>query len=170
MGKRVKDGKARKPIKRSMRGSWHDGIFEAGCPVCTHARKATIEALYLKGSRMAELAALTQIAEQALRDHLDGVGLIDQRANSTDLFYARIIDMGFEHIRPEDITVEMLQKALNWKDKLNGRIVDKIEQLRPSKIIILSPTQTGDLVEDARSDVQKASLGEVVRALGPGET
>ncbi len=81
----------------------------------------------------------------------------------------KIVIKGARTHNLKDITVEMLQKALNWKDKLNGRIVDKIEQLRPSKIIILSPMQTGDLVEDALDDRAKESTGVAVRALGPGE-
>jgi hypothetical protein len=147
--------------------SWHAKEFEETCAMCKHPLKVVIEGYYLRAYRVSELADLAQLDQRILRDHFDALGLTDKRADNTDAFYARIIDLGLEELDSETAKL-LLMKALERKDKVNGREVLKVQQMRPTKIIIMAPPQTFEIT-DKGAEARKEVAGEVVRLLGPGD-
>jgi len=149
--------------------SFHLAEFDKDCKVCSHEKLAMIEACYMRAGRIEDLSNLTALPKDDLRAHFDALGLTEKRSNNSDAFYARVIDLGLEHLNPEDITVEFLLKALMWKDKLNGRVIDKVESLRPTKIVIMAPPQTAQMVDAPVTEAAKVEKGEQVRALGPAD-
>ncbi len=131
------------------KGNPHKRPYDEKCGICTHKDKDAIEDLYFRFAyqgRKAPLARQFGFTVHILSNHMEATGLKKRRANNTDDLVAALVDMKMENLKPEEITVPELVKLIKHVDVREGRVVHRVQDVRPQIVKVLaSPSPGGQL-------------------------
>lgn len=138
-----------------------DGVT-VGCPVCEHPEKATIGRLVYRWTPWAELEELTGISGARLRAHFKATGELEKRSHNTDAMISELMEKRMDSIDPKEIKIEALIKH---RDKLNKRVDNGAQEVRPTVIVIQGPPTRDKLIAKGGTTLTGV---KVIPVLPPG--
>ena len=137
------------------------GRLDKDCPICalpTEIRQE-LQDQYVSACPMGVLVVKFGINVNWIKAHVRAFALEYERAKDTDRVYAVIADLGLKNIKqkPGEVTPEVLLKTLNWIDRREGRVVERVQVQAAPAIIFATevplppPFRRAELQEPTRA-------------------
>jgi hypothetical protein len=143
----------------------HAKIFDPLCPICAHKQRVLIEKWYVQRRPMPELVSIFKISEPVFHLHARTLKLFKKRANNTAAIVDLVLEGGLEKLRAGEfeMTIKDVAWAVGHRDKLLGRIKEKVE-VTQHPILIMHTTVPG-VGGIANEDVAQIKAAKVLEAL-----
>lgn len=122
----------------------HAKTFDESCPICKHKQRVLIEKWYVQRRPMPELTSIFNIQEPVFHLHARACKLFKKRANNTAALVDLVLEEGLKKLKNGefDMTIKDVAWAVGHRDKLLGRIKDKVEHTQ-HPILVLHTTIPG---------------------------
>lgn len=125
----------------------HDG---RPCPLCDHTEQAKeLEKAYHRWMPLQEMAEFFGYKRHIIKAHADAKGWTKMRAESTPEIYMRLMDELMENFDasklPQKTIAELIVKVSRWNDRLQGKVVTKVDVNEHKSVVFMSvPLPGGD--------------------------
>lgn len=107
----------------------HAKVFDQKCLICQHPQRTLLEKWYMQRRPMTELISIFGFPEQLFHLHGRATKLFKKRANNTAAIVNLVLENGMEALKAGhmELTIKDLAWAVGHRDKLLGRIKDRVD-------------------------------------------
>lgn len=143
----------------------HSKLFDEKCPICTCKQRTLLEKWYVQRRPIGELVSIFKFPEALLHLHARAVKIHKKRAHNTAAIVDLVLESGTQKLvnGEMELTVKDLQWAVGHRDKLLGRISERVDINIPP-ILHLHTTIPG-VGGIADSDIKTIAGRKIMEAL-----
>lgn len=136
----------------------------AKCEICmTQSLRAQVDHLYVNFTPVADICEKFKLDPEVLERHVRVANLRMKKFANTKEVYSRIIELGMANPAALDIKAKDVQRAAEWIDRLEGRIIEKKEINGPPRILLIGVPTAGGVMDQPEGEIVQGNLLE----LGP---